>query len=403
MNYNITADDKNWAGEIYQKLNVKIQAQCGRLGNTIPYIPKNGKYHDIDTGEGIYWWTNGFWAGLLWQMYNASGNETFRKTAEEIEKRLDEALFGFEGLHHDVGFLWLHTAAANYRLTCAAKAANAAKASGAVKTANVNTEAGEQSRRRALHAANILAGRYNPAGKYIRAWNGDERAGWIIIDTLMNLPLLYWASGETGDPRYLQIACFHADTAMNMLLRPDGSCNHIAVLSPENGQFLENPAGQGYASGSSWSRGQSWAVYGFALSFRHTNDEKYLTAAKNTAHYVISNFAHNDWLPVVDFRAPSSPVKFDSTAAMITACGLLEIAEHSGDYEKSLYSGCAVKILRACAEKFADWNIDTDGIIGGGTAAYHGNSTDTEVPIIYGDYFFTEAVLRLLGKSFLIW
>jgi unsaturated chondroitin disaccharide hydrolase len=295
-----------------------------------------------------------------------------------VEKRLDEALEGFGLLHPDVGFMWLHTAAASYRLTPHA-----------------------DPRRRALHAANILAGRYNPAGKFIRAWNGEDRAGWIIIDTLMNLPLLYWASKETGDPRYSQIAQSHADTALNMLSRDDGSCNHIAVLSAETGERFETPGGQGYAPGSSWSRGQSWAVYGFALSFRHSAQMKYLDAAKRTAHYVISNFALNNWLPLVDFRSPSQPLKYDSTAAMICACGLFEIAEHVSEYESTLYVDSALNILKACEKTFANWDSETDGVIGGGTAAYHGE--DTEVPIIYGDYFFTEAVLRLLGKHFLIW
>ena len=380
MDYQLENEDLKWAQETYEKLNEKIKAQCARLGKTIPYISKNGNYSDLDTGDGINWWTNGFWAGLLWQMYYASENETFKKTAQEIEKRLDEALYGFEGLHHDVGFMWLHTAAANYKLTGSA-----------------------DSRRRALHSANILAGRYNTAGKFIRAWNGDDRAGWIIIDTLMNLPLLYWASGEISDPRYSQIAQSHADTAANIIARPDGSCNHIVILSPDSGQRLEIPAGQGYASGSSWSRGQSWAVYGFALSFKYTGNEKYLVTAKNTAHYVISNLAYNNWIAVVDFRSPAQPLKYDSTAAMITACGLLEIAGYVSEYEKAFYTGCALKILRACEKKFANWNIDNDGIIGGGTAAWHGKSDDTEVPIIYGDYFFTEALLRLLGKSFSIW
>jgi unsaturated chondroitin disaccharide hydrolase len=293
---------------------------------------------------------------------------------------MDEALEGFEKLHHDVGFMWLHTAAANYRLTGSA-----------------------DSRRRALHAANILAGRYNPAGKFIRAWNGEDRAGWIIIDTLMNLPLLYWAAKETGDPRYSFIAQSHADTAVNVIARPDGSCNHIAVLSAESGERLETPGGQGYAPGSSWSRGQSWAVYGFSLSFRHTGQVKYLDAAKRTAHYVISNFALNDWLPLVDFRSPPEPLKYDSTAAMICACGLLEIAEHTGEHERGLYTNSALNILKACEKAFANWDSETDGVIGRGTAAYHGGPEDTEVPIIYGDYFFTEAVLRLLGKDFLIW
>jgi len=380
VDFQLTAADREWAEGIFGKLNSKLKAECGRLGNIIPYIPRDGRYHDLDTPVGIYWWTNGFWPGMLWQMYHATGDEVYRVTAAAAEERMDEALEGFEDLHHDVGFMWLHTAVANYRLT------------GSV-----------DSRRRALHAANILAGRYNPAGKFIRAWNGEDRAGWVIIDTMMNIPLLYWAAGENRDPRYSQIAQCHADTALDVLVRPDGSCNHIAILSPETGACLETPGGQGFAPGSSWSRGQSWALYGFALSFRHSGQVKYLDAAKRIAHYVLSNFALNDWLPLVDFRSPPEPVKHDSTAAMISVSGLLEIAEHSGEHEKPLYAGAAIKVLRACEKAFADWNSETDGIIGGGTAAWHGSPDDTGVPIIYGDYFFTEAILRLLGKDFLIW
>jgi unsaturated chondroitin disaccharide hydrolase len=312
-------------------------------------------------------------------MYHAAGNEIYRSRAEAVEKRLDEALEAYEGLHHDVGFMWLHSSVANYRLT-----------------------GNRESCRRALHAANLLAGRYNPVGRFIRAWNGD-RCGWIIIDTLMNLPLLYWASRETGDPRFSFIAQGHADTAMNVIVRPDGSCNHIAILSPETGGCLETPGGQGFASGSSWSRGQSWAVYGFALSSRHTGVKKYLDTAKNAAHYVIANLARNLWLPLADFRSPQEPRKYDSTAAMISACGLLEIASQTGEYEKALYADSAVAILRACEEAFADWDPEKDGIVGKGTTAYHDGPDYTEVPIIYGDYFFVEAVLRLLGKDFLIW
>jgi unsaturated chondroitin disaccharide hydrolase len=275
--------------------------------------------------------------------------------------------------------MWLHTSVANYRLT-----------------------KNKESRRRGLHAANLLAGRYNPAGKFIRAWNEDRR-GWIIIDTMMNLPLLYWASRETGDPRFLFIAENHADTTLNAIIRPDGSCNHIAILSPDTGERLETPAGQGYAPGSSWSRGQSWAVYGFALTCRHTGLKKYLDTAKKAAHYVIANLSQNGWLPLVDFRSPGEPRKYDSTAAMIRVCGLLEIASQVDEHERSLYTDSALMILRACENAFADWDAEKDGIIGKGTAAYHEKPGNTEVPIIYGDYFFTEAILRLLENDFLIW
>jgi unsaturated chondroitin disaccharide hydrolase len=379
MNYHLADTEKEWAEGIFEKIKIKLNAECSRMENSIPYISKNGHYHDLDAPDGIYWWTNGFWPGLLWQMYHATKNEDFHRTAEAVEERLDEALEGWEGLHHDVGFMWLHSAVANYRLT-----------------------GNKNSRRRGLHAANLLAGRYNPAGQFIRAWNNDC-TGWIIIDCLMNIPLLYWAGKELEDPRFSYIARSHADTVAKVLVRPDGSCNHIAVLSPDTGECLETPGGQGYAAGSSWSRGQGWAVYGFALSFLHTGQKEYLDVSKSVAHYAVANFALNEWLPLVDFRAPARPVKYDSTAAMITSCGLLEIACHVGEHEKSFYTDTALKILHSGERAFADWNTETDGIIGKGTGSYHGGPDDTEVPIIYGDYFFVEAILRLLGKDFLIW
>ena len=379
MNNSLNNKDKEWAEEIYDKLKTKLKAEAMRNQNVIPYISLNGRYYDLGMPDGIYWWTNGFWPGMLWQMYNATKEELYRRTAEDVEMRLDEALEGYERLNHDVGFMWLHTSVANYRLT-----------------------GNKDSRRRALHAANILAGRYNPAGKYIVAWN-DNRPGWFIIDCLMNLPILYWAANETNDPRFKIIAMEHTHTAIKHLLRADGSCNHIAILSPQTGDCIETPAGQGFASGSSWSRGQSWGLYGFALAYRHTGEHKFLDAAKKIAHYAIANFAQNDWLPLADFRSPLEPVIYDSTAAMISASGLLEIAGHVDEHEKNLYNGAACKLLKNTEKAFADWNTDTDGIIGKGTAAYHGKPEDTEVPIIYGDYFFTEAVLRLLEKDFLIW
>ncbi len=378
--------DQEWVDDVYEKLVVKMKKECARVGTMIPYSPRNGRYQDLDFPGGIYFWTNGFWPGMLWQMYEATGDEAYRKTAEGVEERLDEAISGFEGLHHDVGFMYLLSSVANYR-----------------KTGN------RDSRRRGLHVANLLAGRYNIAGKYIRAWNEsfngkDDVSGWMIIDCLMNIPLLYWAGREINDPRFEQIAISHAKTAQKYIVREDGSCNHVVIFDAKTGEFVDNPAGQGYERGSSWSRGQSWAVYGFALSYRHTGDESFLNTAKSCAHYCISNMAVNDWLPLVDYRAPEKPVKYDSTAAMITVCGLLELAEHVGEHEKKLYTEAAFRILRACDEKFNNWDPEVDSIVDGGTFFYHDpTGENTEVPIIYGDYYLIEAILRLKGKSLFVW
>jgi unsaturated chondroitin disaccharide hydrolase len=274
--------------------------------------------------------------------------------------------------------MWLHSAVANYRLT-----------------------GNEKSRTRGMHAANLLAGRYNPRGKFIRAWN-DDCTGWIIVDCMMNIPLLYWASKITNDPRFEYMAMDHANTCMKNTIRSDGSSNHIVVLDPANGEFVDNPAGQGYEAGSSWSRGQAWAIYGFALSYTHTKKQEYLDTAKKAAHYFIANVSNTGFIATVDFRSPEEPIKWDTTAGVCAACGLLEIAKHVPEFEKDLFINAAINILKATDVKYCNWNKDEDSIVGYGTAAYHSDK-DLHAPIIYGDYFFIEAILRLMDKDFLIW
>ena len=371
--------DKEWVQNVYRKLESKIEKECGRMGEKIPYIAKNGKYQEDMAETNIAWWTNGFWGGLLWQLYHATGKQLYRQKAIQVEEKLDRVLEEYENLDHDVGFMWMHTAVANYRLTGSHKSFT-----------------------RGLHAANILAGRFNVLGNYIRAWNGD-RAGWMIVDCLMNLSILYWAAEETGDPRFTAIAGLHADTVIEKILRPDGSCNHIAILNPMTGEVENLPAGQGYAEGSAWSRGQAWAIYGFAISYAHTKEQKYLDAAKRAAHFFIANTAVTGYLPLCDFRAPKEPIYYDSTAGACAVCGLLEIAKYVPALEKALYEQSALKMLMAMEEKFCNWIEEEDGILGMGKVAYHEQGENQQVPIIYGDYFFTEAVLRLMEKDFFIW
>jgi unsaturated chondroitin disaccharide hydrolase len=333
----------------------------------------------MDT-DGICWWTNGFWGGMLWLMHHETGNEKYQEIANISEEKLDQCFQQYNGLHHDVGFMWLPTSVANYKVT-----------------GNV------RSRTRALHAANLLAGRFNLAGRFIRAWNdldeGDTR-GWAIIDCMFNIPLLYWASEETGDPRYKQIAMAHADTAMTAFVRPDGSVNHIVEFDPFHGGVVKTYGGQGYEEGSSWTRGQTWALYGFMMSYIHTGKEEYLHTAKRIAHYFMANIPDNGIIPV-DFRQPEEPAYEDSTAAAIAACGLIEIAKAVGEHEQAVYVHAALKLLRTLDELRSSWSIDTDNFLINGTAAYHNPNRHTA--IIYGDYYFLEAVFKLKGNDLYLW
>lgn len=376
MKYGMSERQLDWAKETWEKLKQKLSEEEKRIGSAMPYIPVNGKYEDMGA-KNLTWWTNGFWGGILWQMYHATGEARYAKTAEQLEIRFDKALEAYEGVDHDLGFMWLHTAVADYRLT-----------------------QNPQSKIRGLHAAALLAGRFQPQGNYFQAWNQGPSVA--IVDCMMNLPLLYWGSEVTANLSWKQLAMRHADMTLAQILRPDGSCNHIVVFEPETGEVLDKPGGQGYGQGSAWSRGQSWAIYGMALSYRYTGKVEYLEAAKRSAHYFIANAVMNDFDVVIDFRAPKEPVYYDNTAAACAACGLLELSEHVTEYEKDMYVSAAVKLLQRLTERFCNWNREEDGILTHGSARYD-RASDREVPIVYADYFLLEGVLRLLEKDFLIW
>lgn len=377
------AENKAWIDEVWGKLDKKLSRVAVKSREKIPYTTYNG-VHDDRQGDQITWWTNGFWGALMWVMYAGTESEAnkaeYKATADRAEVLLDRAFDDASKLHHDVGFMWHISSGASYQLT-----------------------GNKASRNRDLLAAMTLMSRYNLKGDFIRSWNGKEQAGWTIIDCMMNIPQLYWASEQLGDDRFKQIAVHYADMAMEDHVRPDGSVNHIVSHSLENGDVIETFGGQGYGVGSTWSRGEAWALYGFILTYIHTKDEKYLDVAKKVANYTIANLAVDDWLPLVDYRAPETPVLYDSTAGAISACGLIEIAKHVPEHEKKMYITAAVKLLKAMEEKFCNWDENEDSVLQMGTEAYHHNGKNYHIPIIYGDFFFAEAMLKLRGSDFLPW
>lgn len=367
----VSREMKKWADEVWEKLDRKLSVKAVSARDLLPYEVKDGKY--IEKGDNRRWWTNGFWGALNWIMYAGTKNEDYKITAKRTEELLDEALDSYDGLHHDVGFMWRMTSGFSYILT-----------------------KDEQSKKRLYKAALFLASRFNADGNYIRAWNGDNSERFLqiaIIDCMMNIPLLYWMSEETGDPRFRAIAVRHANKTMENHIRPDGSANHIMRYGQTTGEVICSEGGQGFDENSSWSRGQAWALYGFTLSYLYTGDEKYLNTAKLAANYFISCCC-GDWLPRSDFRAPTEPVLYDSTAGAIAACGLIELAGAVRECEGQPYLNAGFSILKAMEEKFCDWDINTDGILDFGSEQYHNG---THKKIIYGDYYFAEAVYKLKG------
>lgn len=382
-NFILLPEDTAWAEQIAGEIRRKMVKVEERNRETIPYMPHNGRYNNYATPEMRGWWTNGFWAGIMWQLYAATGEKRYADTARFTETVFDECIRDYTRLDHDMGFMWLHTAVADYRLT-----------------------KNPQSRVRGLHVASILASRFNANGNFIRAWNTwgpqdtVDKTGWAIIDCMMNIPLLYWASEESHDPRFREVAIRHANTVMKEFIRPDGSSNHIVSFDPSTGEKIESFGGQGYENGSSWTRGQGWALYGFALSYIHTGKQEYLDTAKRVAHYFVANIPENGLIPI-DFRAPKEPAWEDSSAACIAACGLLEIANCVPEYEKDCYVNAALRLLKALADKRANWDENVDNIIENCAVAYH--SDEHDVGLVYADYFFIEAIFKLLGQGEFLW
>ncbi|MBP3198898.1 MAG: glycoside hydrolase family 88 protein [Butyrivibrio sp.] len=391
----LRTDDEKWVSEALGKIAEKMEVVVGRNVGKIPYsTDENGRFDDRSGKKDISWWTNGFWAGELWQLFKLTGNELFRQEAIGTEDKMDAVFMDYNGMDHDAGFRWLPTSVIRYKL-----------------------EKNSESKNRALLAAANLAGRFNLNGNFIRAWNdwGDDRdtTGWAIIDCMMNLPLLYWASEELGDPRFKAIAMAHATTASKNFVREDGSVRHIVGFDAATGDYVRDYGGQGYGEGSSWTRGQSWGIYGFTLSFHYTHKIEYLRTAMKIADYIISELKENYLVPV-DYRQPADVTWEDSTAAAITASGMIDLyreikdlaenvvsstqEELSKDREALLtkadkYLDTAINLLKALHENRCDYTCDKDNILEKCTAAYH--DPEHEFAIIYGDYYYIEALMKL--------
>jgi unsaturated chondroitin disaccharide hydrolase len=372
--------EEAWVEAVWQRTLAKLRRTSQRIGDSFPHVSKNGRYESAAPD----WWTSGFWPGILWLAYQDTREDSFLLLAESCERQLDTTFIkDIDNLHHDVGFMWILSSLARFKLLRA-----------------------DDSRRRALLAANMLGGRFNLRGDFIRAWNQEtpkpNRAGWAIIDCLMNLPLLFWASEICEDPRFKFIAIAHADTALEHFVRADGSTRHIVSFDPHTGDYIEDFGGQGYARGSAWSRGASWAIYGFALCYRYTREERYLEASLRVADFFTANL-NEYFLPCWDFRAPpESRGLLDSSAGACAASGLLELARHTtGERSRSLRQA-ATKLVQALDKHCGAWDRDEEGLLLHATG-HKAAESNVDVPIIYGDYFFVEALSKLRGQTQTFW
>jgi len=337
--------------------------------------------HNFYTTASNDQWTNGFWTGELWLAYENSGDKIFRKAAmKQVQSFLNRIEQEIETDTHDLGFLYTPSCVAAYKLT-----------------------GDPTARKAALMAADKLAGRFHERGLFLQAWGSleDKNNYRLIIDCLLNLPLLYWASEETGIPKYANLAHAHFETALNVVIRPDYSTYHTYYFDPETGKPLRGVTHQGYSAQSAWSRGQAWGIYGIALGYRYNRDPKYRKLFDHVTEYFLDHLP-KDLIPYWDFTfTDGSSEPRDSSALAIAICGLLEMADCVPKEEQGQYlhtAKCLIMPLYIlCAAKSPEESNGQllHGVYGRKTPYNDCIDHGIDECNLWGDYYYVEALTRL--------
>jgi unsaturated chondroitin disaccharide hydrolase len=311
-------------------------------------------------------WTQGFFPGALWLKFEEERNPIWFSRADAFTRILEGQKYNRQS--HDLGFKLMTSYGQAYRLT------------------------GDPYYRDVLLvAAESLASRFSPVVGVIKCcdWNPDWQFP-LVIDTMMNLELLLWASDNGGQPEWRSMAVSHALKTLNDAVRQNGSTYHVVDYDPSTGEVRFKGTFQGYADESTWSRGQAWAIYGFTMVYRFTGDARMLDAARQTADYYLSSLPA-DMVPNWDFDAPSQ--QKDSSAAAAVASALLELSQFMGPANGGRYRDAALQMLDALSAAYFAEGSSSPGLLLHATGHYlAGQELDTT--LIYADYYFQEAVMR---------
>ena len=411
--------------EVRQALN----HACSTVLKNIPEFTEKCQNHS--SVNGVYpqcennQWTCGFWPGEIWLTYEAlkaSGHEDDAANAEKCRKSGETLVKSFlhrienhiEVDHHDMGFLYSPACVAPWKLT-----------------------GNKEAKKAAILAADQLITRFQSVGNFIQAWGkmGEADNYRYIIDCLMNTPLLYWATQETGDKKYEEIAVKHTQTCMANSIRKDGSTYHTFFMDIKTGKPLRGVTCQGYKDDSFWARGQAWSVYGTALAYRYCHKQEYLDTFRRCLKFYLSK-QPEDLVPYWDMIFTSGDEPRDSSSASIVACGLLEMANlleadikasedkkgaaaeiksseiettDAGTAEVGSYRSLARKIIYSLAANYAvKDDSKSNGLVLHGTYSKkspYNTCTEEGVDecVSWGDYFYMEALTRLSNPNWNIY
>lgn len=363
---------------VLEKINQSLDVFTDKFPDS---SSENLVYKAIDNVE----WTTSFWTGMLWLAYEYTGEEKYRKVAEkQVESFKERIEKRIEVDHHDLGFLYSLSCVSAYKLT-----------------------GSEEAKAIALKAADLLITRYYEKAGIIQAWgdlNDPKQRGRMIIDCNMNLPLLYWASEVTGKAHYRQIAESHIKQAAKYIVREDASTFHTYYMDPVTGSPLFGNTHQGYSDDSCWARGQAWGMYGFPLSYHYTGDWNLVELAKKLTNYYLNRLPEDE-ICYWDLIFTSGDEERDSSAAAIAICGLLEMAKHLPvtDPEKQIYENAALTMIQSLYENYrTDMNSTENGILKH-AVYYKGGGRGVDESCIWGDYYYFEALIRLVKDWKMYW
>jgi rhamnogalacturonyl hydrolase YesR len=323
------------------------------------------------------WWASGFFPGSLFYIYEQTKDQALY---DEAKKMLDLlAPQQYNTTTHDLGFM-MYCSFGN-----------------ALRFDSGNAEY----KQILINSAKSLATRFNPKVGCIKSWDSRPSDFLVIIDNMMNLELLFWATKETGDSSYYKMAVSHADMTMKNHFRPDYSSYHVVNYNPETGAVVQRFTEQGYSDNSAWARGQSWGLYGFTMVYRETKDPKYLDQANNIAHFILTNIhLPGDKIPYWDYDAPDIPNALrDASAAAIMASAFVELSHYvDGDLSTQYLNAADTILSNLSYSKYRAAPGDNGGYIlmhGVGGFPQH---SEVDVPLNYSDYYFLEALKRYKEK-----
>lgn len=322
--------------------------------------------------SGSEWWCSGFTPGTLLYLYKETQDTSLKTDAERLLGWLTKEQYN--KTTHDLGFM-MYCSFGN--------------------ALNIAPKAGYKDI--LINSAKSLASRFDPKVGCIKSWDSKKSDFLVIIDNMMNLELLFWATKATGDSAYYKIAVTHANTTMKNHFRPDYSSYHVINYNPETGEVQKKKTAQGYSDESAWARGQGWGLYGYTVMYRETKDKKYLDMANHIADFILNNpNLPKDKIPYWDFNAPNIPEALrDASAGAVMASALLELCKYTNQQQGNKHFNAAQDMLKSLsASPYKAAACKNGGFILQHSVGSLPGKTEIDVPLTYADYYFIEALMR---------